>query len=71
MEGIYTAYGADVEASREMLAKFFYPLNQDLYRLLESLGYENFPRFKHDELVEQSMQARREQNDSMVESVEK
>lgn len=64
--GIYQAYGDDVEATRDMLAQFFYPLNQDLYRLLESLGYENFPKFKHDELVEEKMKARRKQGQSKM-----
>lgn len=45
---------ASVNRIRPRLASFFYPLNQDLYRLLEQLGYTNFPKFKSDLLVEES-----------------
>ena len=51
-EGMSEEYAADIEANRKFLATFYYPLNQDLYKLLDSLGYKGFSKFKHDEIAE-------------------
>lgn len=37
---------ADVEATKRMLYDYFYEPNQQLYKLLQDIGVENFPRWE-------------------------
>lgn len=46
------AQQADIEAAKAELAAFYHPLNRELYHLLRLLGYNDFPPFESDQLVD-------------------